>query len=68
MPIIKARENKCELCDQIAELRPYGPQMEWICFDCGMKDESTTKQRFASLLNCDDGSPLIIDTRIEKEN
>lgn len=36
-------EGKCELCgkdDQ--ELRPYGPREEWICYDCGMKDEAAT--------------------------
>jgi hypothetical protein len=38
---------KCELCGKVDELRPYGPNGENICFDCGMKDEETTKRRFA---------------------
>jgi hypothetical protein len=38
-------EQQCDLCGKVAELRPYGPNGECICFECGMKDiESTTKQ------------------------
>ena len=35
-------DDKCELCGTIAELRPYGPNCENICYECGMKDEETT--------------------------
>lgn len=35
----------CEMCGVIAETRPYGPNGEEICFDCGMKDEETTRKR-----------------------
>jgi hypothetical protein len=38
---------KCELCGKVAELRPYGPRGENICFTCGMKDEETTKRQFS---------------------
>ncbi len=38
--------SKCELCGKIDELRPYGPKGENICFDCGMKDETTTAKMF----------------------
>lgn len=68
MSIIKARKKSCEICGKISELRPYGPKGEWICFECGMKDEETTKQMFLGFLNSDDGGPTIIDTRIEEEN
>lgn len=45
--VIEAQpEEVCELCGKIAELRPYGPNHENICFECGMKDEETTKRRF----------------------
>ena len=37
----------CEMCGTIEECRPYGPNYERICFDCGMKDEETTRKRFA---------------------
>jgi hypothetical protein len=36
----------CELCGKVAELRPYGPRGERICFECGMKDPETTKRQF----------------------
>ena len=36
----------CELCGVVAELRPYGPHGEAICFDCGMKDRKTTDRMF----------------------
>ncbi len=39
--------QQCDFCGKIAELRPYGPKGECICFDCGMKDEKTT----AKMLN-----------------
>ena len=37
---------KCELCGKVGELRPYGPNGESICFDCGMKDEKLTERQF----------------------
>jgi hypothetical protein len=37
----------CQLCGVIDECRPYGPNGEEICFDCGMKDEETTSKQFA---------------------
>jgi hypothetical protein len=43
----------CELCAKKAELRPYGPRGESICFECGMKDEATTKRQFARVLGID---------------
>jgi len=41
-------ENKqqCDLCGKIAELRPYGPNGECVCFSCGMKDEASATQAF----------------------
>jgi len=43
-------KRKCELCSKDAECRPYGPRGEWICFDCGMKDENTTKRQASKVL------------------
>lgn len=34
----------CEFCGTTAELRPYGPNRERICFDCGMKNEAVTRR------------------------
>lgn len=47
MPIIRINARKpqsCDLCGDVAELRPYGPKGEWVCFDCGMKDEEAAKR------------------------
>lgn len=46
-----AFNGKCELCGNVDELRPYGPNNESICFDCAMKDEATTRRRFVEMLN-----------------
>lgn len=51
MTHIKAGTSACELCGAVDELRPYGPNGEWICFDCGMKDEETTTARFVAILD-----------------
>ena len=51
MAYIKAGTSNCELCGKEDELRPYGPNGEWICFSCGMKDEETTKARFYAILD-----------------
>lgn len=32
----------CFDCGKITETRPYGPNGEEICHECGMKDELTT--------------------------
>jgi len=42
--------NICELCGKVAELRPYGPNFENICFECGMKDEKMAEKRFAQFV------------------
>lgn len=44
--IEQTEDAKCELCGKLAELRPYGPNGEHICFACGMKDEALTKRQF----------------------
>jgi hypothetical protein len=33
----------CELCGKMAELRPYGPKGEEICFACGQLDLKATQ-------------------------
>lgn len=44
--IIAAEEDQeCQLCGTFEECRPYGPNGEQVCFDCGMKDEAKTKER-----------------------
>ena len=44
-------EGRCELCGKIDELRPYGPNGENVCFDCGMKDEAAAQKAFDEVLD-----------------
>lgn len=37
-------DRHCELCGKIDECRPYGPNGEQVCFDCGMKDKAAVKR------------------------
>lgn len=49
--VLEATEDaKCELCGVVAELRPYGPNGENICFDCGKADTQTTERRMGQVL------------------
>jgi hypothetical protein len=43
--IAQQSDEVCELCGKVDECRPYGPNNENICFECGMKDEETTKRK-----------------------
>jgi len=43
-------DGKCEMCGEVEELRPYGPNGENVCFDCGMKDEPAALRQFAKRL------------------
>lgn len=52
----------CELCGKIAELRPYGKNGENICFQCGMKNEEDTEERF-NLLTKDVNILVIVNKR-----
>lgn len=42
--IAKQPAGKCELCGDVKETRPYGPNGEQVCFPCGMKDEDACKR------------------------
>ena len=42
--------EKCELCGEVAELRPYGPNGEEVCFDCGMKNTAAAERGFRKLI------------------
>lgn len=43
-------DSICEMCGKAAELRPYGPRGENVCFDCGMKDRAAAERQFARRL------------------
>ena len=38
--------GECDFCGKQAELRPYGPNKEYICFKCGMEYIETTEHQF----------------------
>ena len=40
----------CEVCGDVAELRPYGPGGKKICVSCGMKDFEATHARMMEIL------------------
>lgn len=39
-------DSRCELCGEVAETRPYGPNGERVCFSCGMKDPKAAERGF----------------------
>ena len=41
-------DRECELCGKVTECRPYGPNGEDVCYDCGMKDKEAAKRQFAA--------------------
>ena len=49
--IEETQPSKCEFFGNMDELRSYGPNNENICFDCGMKNEKTTKKKFIELID-----------------
>lgn len=38
------------MCGKVDELRPYGPNGEEVCFDCGMKDVAAAVRGFRRLV------------------
>lgn len=52
--ISKEESQQCDYCGKIAELRPYGINGACICFECGMKDEETTKKMFRKRMEMND--------------
>jgi hypothetical protein len=48
--IEKTEPGACELCGDVAELRPYGPGGENICAECGARDPLGTQARMNRIL------------------
>jgi hypothetical protein len=42
--------QECKFCGAFEETRPYGPNGEQVCFECGMKNEETTRKQFTKRL------------------
>lgn len=45
-----AFDGNCAFCNKYTELRPFGPNNENICFECGMKDPETTSRKCAEMM------------------
>ena len=60
----KTLPKVCELCGKSAELRPYGPKGEWVCFACGMKDKQAAEKQFSKRL---EGVDTLIVAKPESE-
>mgnify|MGYP007031181474 CR=1 FL=1 len=48
--IEETEPQKCELCGKEDETRPYGPNGEEICYDCGIKNKEVTERQMARVL------------------
>lgn len=48
--IRREKPQQCDFCGKIAELRPYGPNYECICFECGNKNKEVTEHRMIQYL------------------
>lgn len=48
--VVGESRQQCDMCGKIAELRPYGPNGEKICYACGMKDPETTDKMISKVL------------------
>lgn len=55
--IYEEKPQQCDLCGKVAELRPYGPKGEMVCFECGMLDEEAAKKMFARSQGWDEPPP-----------
>lgn len=42
--IAAEKPQQCDMCGEIKELRPYGPNGETICFECAKKDEAAMER------------------------
>jgi hypothetical protein len=49
--IAQEPDDICTQCGKESELRPYGKNGARICFQCGMKDEETTKKQLHKVLD-----------------
>lgn len=54
----------CELCGTIAELRPYGPNGEKICFNCGNKHPEAVERGITKL---HEGATRCVDLRTGRQ-
>lgn len=44
--IAQTEPMTCSDCGKEDELRPYGKNGAWVCYNCGMKDEEEARRQF----------------------
>ena len=49
--IEEEKPQQCDVCGEIAELRPYGKNGACICPECAQKDEPEAIRQFGKLIN-----------------
>jgi hypothetical protein len=61
--IIAAEQpRQCELCKKLSvETRPYGPNGERVCVECGMKDYAAVERGVGKLIFGDPPSPKSVE-------
>lgn len=64
--IEREKPQQCDLCGNVAELRPYGPNGEMVCFDCGMKDPAAAERGFARTVLGVTGTDAEVDAEIAR--
>ncbi len=48
--ICQEEDDVCEVCGTVEETRPYGPNGERICFDCGEENPEVTERQMGRVL------------------
>lgn len=65
LQLVEDNVGVCELCKKEAELRPYGPQGENICFTCGKKDVVTSVKKCLEKQDEDRIRGVVMEAAIE---
>jgi len=39
------KKGNCQLCGEVEDLRPYGPNNEDICYECGKKNWTKVEEK-----------------------
>ena len=57
---LRMEGDACYICCATEkDLRPYGKNMQMVCFECAMKDKAETEAQFVSQMNAAGSTPVI---------
>ena len=67
--IVPTPEGACSVCKKVEELRPYGKDGAWVCYECGMKDPENARKQFEKqfLKNLKPGDKIVIGMPVIKQ-